>query len=116
MTEQNIFAKIDHLIQTHAVVLFMKGTIKAPMCGFSGMVCQILHRLGVPFEGVNILENPELRQGIKDYTNWPTLPQLYIRGEFIGGADIVREMYQSGELQQLLSTKGIATCPVEDSQ
>src|SRR5687768_5617878 len=100
MTERNIFAEIDHLIQTHAVVLFMKGTPKAPMCGFSSTVCQILDRLGVAFEGINILENPELRQGIKEYTNWPTLPQLYIQGEFIGGADILREMYQSGELQQ----------------
>ena len=84
------------------VVLFMKGTPQFPMCGFSGQVVQILDYLGVPYKGVNVLENDDIRQGIKDYANWPTIPQLYVNGEFVGGADILREMYQSGELQQLL--------------
>lgn len=109
MTDRNVPAEIDQLIQTHPVLLFMKGTAKSPMCGFSGVVCQILDRLGVPVEGINVLDDQELRQAIKEYTNWPTIPQLYIKGEFIGGADIVREMYQSGELKQLLEAKGIAT-------
>lgn len=107
MTDRKIFAEIENKIASSPVVLFMKGTPKLPACGFSGTVCQILERLGVPFEGVNVLENPELRQGIKEFTNWPTIPQLYIKAEFIGGADIVREMYQSGELKQMLSEKGI---------
>jgi monothiol glutaredoxin len=109
MAERNLHAEIDHLIQAHPVILFMKGTAKTPMCGFSGVVCQILDRLGVSFEGINILADAELRQAIKEYTNWPTLPQLYIKGEFVGGADIVREMYHSGELKQLIDAKGIPT-------
>ena len=107
MTDRNIVSEIDQLIEQHPVLLFMKGTASSPMCGFSGVVCQILNRLNVPFEGINIMQDPEMRQGIKDYTNWPTIPQLYIKGEFIGGADIVREMYQSGELQKLLTDKGL---------
>ncbi|MCC7046145.1 MAG: Grx4 family monothiol glutaredoxin, partial [Alphaproteobacteria bacterium] len=80
-----------------------------PQCGFSAAVVGVLTHLGVKFKGINILEDPELRQGIKEFSNWPTIPQLYVKGEFIGGCDIVREMYQSGELQQVLGQKGIAT-------
>ncbi|MHB2169453.1 Grx4 family monothiol glutaredoxin [Alsobacter sp. R-9] len=89
------------------VVLFMKGTPQFPMCGFSGQVVQILDYLGVPYKGINVLEDEAIRQGIKDYANWPTIPQLYVKGEFIGGCDIVREMFQSGELQQHLSENGV---------
>ena len=89
------------------VVLFMKGTPQFPMCGFSGQVVQILDYLGVPYKGVNVLEDEAIRQGIKDYANWPTIPQLYVKGEFIGGCDIVREMFQSGELQQHLADNGV---------
>ncbi|MBI1275893.1 Grx4 family monothiol glutaredoxin [bacterium] len=103
-----IFEQIQSTIDNNDVTLFMKGTADAPMCGFSAMVVDILGRLGVPFKGVNVLEDADLRQGIKDFTNWPTIPQLYIKGEFIGGCDIVREMAQTGELQQLLKDKNIA--------
>jgi monothiol glutaredoxin len=89
------------------VVLFMKGTPQFPMCGFSGQVVQILDYLGVPYKGVNVLENDDIRQGIKDYANWPTIPQLYVKGEFIGGCDIVREMFQSGELHQHMTDNGV---------
>jgi len=89
------------------VVLFMKGTPQFRMCGFSGQVVQILDYLGVPYKGVNVLENDDIRQGIKDYANWPTIPQLYVKGEFIGGCDIVREMFQSGELQQHMTDNGV---------
>jgi monothiol glutaredoxin len=98
---------IDAEVKSNDVLLFMKGTPKMPMCGFSGQVVQILTHLGVPFKGVNILESDELRQGVKDYSNWPTFPQLYVKGEFIGGADITREMFQAGELQSLLKEKGL---------
>ena len=90
------------------VVLFMKGTPQFPMCGFSGQVVQILDYIGVPYKGLNVLENEELRNGIKGYSNWPTIPQLYVKGEFVGGCDIVREMFQAGELQGLLKEKGLA--------
>ncbi len=99
---------IDAEVKANEVVLFMKGTPQFPMCGFSGQVVQILDYLGVPYKGVNVLENDAIRQGIKDYSNWPMIPQLYVKGEFIGGCDITREMFQSGELQQYLSEKGIA--------
>ena len=99
---------IDAQVKSNDVVLFMKGTPAFPQCGFSGQVVQILDYLGVPYAGVNVLESEELRQGIKAYTNWPTIPQLYVKGEFVGGADIVREMFQAGELQQLLDEKGVA--------
>lgn len=102
---RDINAEIQTLIDTNPVIVFIKGTPKLPMCGFSGLVCQILTKLDVPFEGVNILEDAEMRQGIKDFSNWPTIPQLYIKGEFIGGSDIARDMYESGELQELI--KGI---------
>jgi monothiol glutaredoxin len=100
---------IDNEVKANAVVLFMKGTPQFPMCGFSGQVVQILDNLGVVYKGLNVLENDELRQGIKTYSNWPTIPQLYVKGEFVGGCDIIREMFQSGELQSLLNNKGVAT-------
>lgn len=103
----NVRDLIDNEVKTNPVVLFMKGTPEAPQCGFSGRVTQILNHLGVKFKGVNVLASDELRQGIKDYTNWPTVPQLYVKGEFVGGCDIVTEMFQSGELQHHLGEKGI---------
>lgn len=99
---------IDNEIKSNDIVLFMKGTPDFPMCGFSGQVVQILNHLGVSFKGINVLEDEGIRQGIKEYSSWPTIPQLYVKGEFIGGSDIAREMFQSGELQQLFSEKGIA--------
>ena len=98
---------IDNEVKGNDVVLFMKGTPQFPMCGFSAQVVQILDHLGVTYKGVNVLESDDLRQGIKDYSNWPTIPQLYVKGEFVGGCDIVREMFQAGELQQLLKEKGV---------
>ena len=100
---------IDNEVKGSQVVLFMKGTPQFPMCGFSGQVVQILDNLGVAYKGLNVLDNDELRQGIKTYSNWPTIPQLYVKGEFVGGCDIIREIFQSGELQSLLKDKGIAT-------
>jgi monothiol glutaredoxin len=99
---------IDSELQSNDVVLFMKGTPDAPMCGFSSRVVQILDHLGARYKGINVLESGELRQGIKDYSNWPTIPQLYVKGEFIGGCDIVSEMFQSGELKTLLAEKAPA--------
>ncbi len=99
--------RIDQEVKSNDVVLFMKGTPQFPMCGFSGQVTQILNYLGVSYKGVNVLEDGDVRQGIKDYSNWPTIPQLYVKGEFVGGSDITREMFQSGELQQMLTEKGI---------
>ncbi len=96
-----IFENIQNTIDAHEVVLFMKGTAKIPMCGFSGFVSQVLQHLDVPFHDVNVLDDPEIRQGIKDFTDWPTIPQLYVKGEFIGGADIIKEMFESGELREL---------------
>ena len=104
----NIHTTIDTTVKTNDVVLFMKGTVDAPMCGFSGRSVQILQNLGVAFADVNVLASEEMRNGIKEYTNWPTIPQLYVKGEFIGGADIMMEMFQSGELKQLMADKGIA--------
>jgi monothiol glutaredoxin len=101
--------EIKKTIEGNDVVLFMKGSKKMPQCGFSSQVVQILNHLGVEFADVNVLADEEVRQGIKDFSNWPTIPQLYIKQEFIGGCDITREMYQSGELQQLLADKGIKT-------
>ena len=99
--------RIDDLVKTNEVLLFMKGTASFPMCGFSGRAIQILKACGVDpkaVKTVNVLEDPEIRAGIKDYSQWPTIPQLYVKGEFIGGSDIMMEMYQSGELQQVLGT------------
>lgn len=106
MSEINGF--IANEVQNNDVVLFMKGTPDFPQCGFSGQVVQILDYLGVDYKGINILTSDELRQGIKDYSSWPTIPQLYVKGEFIGGCDIVREMFQAGELQDVLTQKGIS--------
>jgi monothiol glutaredoxin len=99
---------IDSQVKSNDVVLFMKGTPTFPQCGFSGQVVQILDYLGVTYSGVNVLESDELRQGIKSFSDWPTIPQLYVKGEFVGGADIIREMFQAGELKSLLETKGVA--------
>jgi monothiol glutaredoxin len=99
---------IENEVKSNDVVLFMKGTPQFPMCGFSGQVVQILDHVGVSYKGLNVLDSDELRQGIKEFSNWPTIPQLYVKGEFVGGCDIVREMFQSQELQSLLSEKGIA--------
>jgi len=98
---------IENEVKSNDVVVFMKGTPQFPMCGFSGQVVQILDYLGVSYKGLNVLESDELRQGIKDYSNWPTIPQIYVKGEFVGGCDIVREMFQANELQKFLKDKGI---------
>ena len=100
--------RIQQQITSDDVVLYMKGTPVFPQCGFSARVVQILSHIGVPFKGVNVLEDAEIREGIKTYANWPTIPQLYVQGEFVGGCDIVMEMYQAGELQTLMKDKGIA--------
>ena len=99
---------IDNEVKSNEVVLFMKGTPQFPMCGFSGQVVQILDHLGVTYKGLNVLDSEELRNAIKAYSNWPTIPQLYVKGEFVGGCDIVREMFQAGELQQTFKEKGVA--------
>jgi len=98
---------IAKTIADHAVVLFMKGVPDQPQCGFSAVTVQILDHLGVDFVGVNVLQSDDLRQGIKSFSDWPTIPQLYVKGEFVGGSDIVREMFQSGELKPLLVEKGV---------
>ena len=99
---------IDNEVKGNDVVLFMKGTPQFPQCGFSGQVVQILDHLGVTYKGLNVLESDDLRNGIKNYSNWPTIPQLYVKGEFVGGCDIVREMFEGGELKEFLAEKGIA--------
>jgi monothiol glutaredoxin len=98
---------LQSIVDKNDVVLFMKGTPNFPQCGFSGQLVQILGYLDIPYEHVNCLENDDIRQGIKDFSSWPTIPQLYIKGEFLGGCDIVREMFQSGELVTALTEKGI---------
>ncbi|MCQ9154401.1 Grx4 family monothiol glutaredoxin [Acidomonas methanolica] len=105
---QPIFQHIQHQIDTHPVMLFMKGDKLFPQCGFSARVVQILTHLGVPFETENVLTSADLRQGLKEFSQWPTIPQLYVKGEFIGGCDIVTDMFQSGELESLFTEKGIA--------
>jgi monothiol glutaredoxin len=99
--------RIKSDIETNDIVLFMKGTPGMPQCGFSATVVQILDHVGVKYKGVNVLADPEIRQGIKDFSNWPTIPQLYVKGEFVGGCDIVREMFESGELRPFMVEKGI---------
>lgn len=101
------FDQIREDISSHDIVLYMKGNAQFPMCGFSAAVVQILNALDVNFKAVDVLKDSELREGIKSFTNWPTIPQLYVKGEFVGGCDIVREMYETGELQQLLVDKGL---------
>ena len=98
---------INNEIKSNEVCLFMKGTPDAPQCGFSMAVSNILKNLNVKFEGVNVLSSDELRQGIKDFTDWPTIPQLYVKGEFVGGCDIVKEMFEKGELKKLLESKSL---------
>ena len=112
MTDNPVFERIKQDISANDVVLFMKGTPVFPQCGFSAAVVQALSHLGVKFKGINVLEDPGLRQGVKSYTNWPTIPQLYVKGEFVGGCDIVREMFQTGELQELLHSHGVDAQPV----
>lgn len=107
MMSNPVFDQIQQDINGNDVVLYMKGTKTLPQCGFSAAVVQILSMTGVEFKDINVLDDMEVREGIKQFTNWPTIPQLYVKGEFIGGCDIVREMYESGELQQLLADKGI---------
>lgn len=102
MNKNKTFDFINEQISTNEVVLFMKGTADFPQCGFSAMVVGILQTLGLKFKDINVLENPDLRQGIKDFADWPTIPQLYIAGEFVGGCDIVREMFETGELSNLI--------------
>ncbi len=104
MTAQDM---IRDTVATNDVVLFMKGTKAMPQCGFSSRVAGVLNYMGVEFADVNVLADPEIRQGIKDFSDWPTVPQLYVKGEFVGGCDIVTEMYQSGELETLLTEKGV---------
>lgn len=107
MNENAVFTRIRHEIEDNPVVLFMKGTPMFPQCGFSAAVVQVLTQLGVKFKGVDVLSDPSLREGIKQFTNWPTIPQLYVKGEFVGGCDIIREMHETGELQQLFSEKQV---------
>jgi monothiol glutaredoxin len=109
MTTNPVFKQIEDLLNTHDVVLFMKGTPERPACGFSSVVTHILRMHGVSYHGVNILEDPELRQGIKDFANWPTIPQVYVKAEFIGGCDILREMHETGELAELFKQKQVKT-------
>ena len=104
----NISERIGEIVKNNDIVLFMKGTALFPQCGFSSRAVAILDHLGVPFETVDVLQDAEIRQGIKDYSDWPTVPQLYVKGEFVGGSDIMMEMFQAGELQQLLEEKQIA--------
>ena len=103
-----VFERIQKDIDENDVVLFMKGEAAFPQCGFSALVVQVLSQLGISFKDVNVLEDNDIREGIKEFSNWPTIPQLYVKGEFVGGCDITREMYEAGELQQLLDDKGIA--------
>jgi monothiol glutaredoxin len=105
--ENVVFERIKKEINGNDIVLFMKGNAVFPQCGFSSLVVQILSQLGVSFKDINVLEDDEIRQGIKDFTDWPSIPQLYVKGEFVGGCDIIREMYESGELKEAMTSKGI---------
>jgi len=107
MSENPVFDQIKQETADNSVVLFMKGTPVFPQCGFSSQVVQILSHLAVKFKGVDVLADPSLREGIKEYSSWPTVPQLYVDGEFVGGCDIVREMFESGELQEFLKSKNL---------
>ncbi|MBI3516109.1 MAG: Grx4 family monothiol glutaredoxin [Proteobacteria bacterium] len=109
MTDHTVADRIKRDVADNDVVLYMKGTPVFPQCGFSAAVVQVLTHLGVKFKGIDVLADPSLRQGIKEFSNWPTVPQLYVKGEFVGGCDIVREMFETGELNELLSTRGVAT-------
>ena len=107
MTETNVNEQIKQGIDENEVMLFMKGSPVFPQCGFSSMVVQILSHLGVKFGSTDVLQDDGIRQGIKEFSNWPTIPQLYVKGEFVGGSDIIREMFESGELAELLQSKGV---------
>ena len=109
MSEPQVFDRIRDEIGKNDVLLFMKGTPVFPQCGFSAAVVEVLSELGVKFHGVNILVDPELRDGIKQFSQWPTIPQLYVKGEFVGGCDIVREMFETRELAELLATRSVTT-------
>lgn len=109
--DTHVADRIRQEIQSNDIVLFMKGTPVFPQCGFSAAVVQVLSHLGVKFNGIDVLQDPGLRQGIKEFSDWPTVPQLYVKGEFVGGCDIIREMFQAGELQSLLQEKGIEAQP-----
>ncbi len=107
MSESAVIERIKNDISDTEVVLFMQGTPVFPQCGFSAAVVQALSNLGVRFKGIDVLQDPELREGIKQFSQWPTIPQLYVKGEFVGGCDIIREMYESGELTEMFNTQGI---------
>ena len=111
MLDDALKARIDEEISTEPVVLFMKGTPVFPQCGFSAAVVGVLSHLGIKFRGINVLEDNSIREGIKAYSDWPTIPQLYVKGEFVGGCDIIREMYESGELAEMFQTHGIDARP-----
>lgn len=107
MSENPVFDRIKDYVSKDDVVLFMKGTPIFPQCGFSSVVSQVLSHVGVDFESYNVLEDMDIREGIKAYSDWPTIPQLYVKGEFVGGCDIVKEMFETGELQQLFADQGL---------
>ena len=109
MASNIVFDRIKQDVTSNPVVLYMKGTPVFPQCGFSAAVVQILTELGVKFKGIDVLTDPEIRQGIKEFSSWPTIPQLYVKGEFVGGCDIIREMFETGELKDLLTNSGIET-------
>ena len=109
--DDTVAERIKTELSENDVVVFMKGTPVFPQCGFSAAVVQVLTHMGVKFKGIDVLQDPGLRQGVKDFTTWPTIPQLYVKGEFVGGCDIVREMFQSGELQELLDSQGVEAQP-----
>jgi monothiol glutaredoxin len=111
MNDNPVFDRIRGDVEENDVVLFMKGTPVFPQCGFSAATVQALTLLGVKFKGIDVLQDPGLRDGIKEFSSWPTIPQLYIKGEFVGGCDIIREMYETGELSELLNSSGIETQP-----
>jgi monothiol glutaredoxin len=113
MTDNPVFERIKQDIADNDVVLYMKGTPVFPQCGFSAAVVQVLSHIGVRFKGIDILADPELREGIKVYSSWPTIPQLYVKGEFVGGCDIVREMFETGELTELFTSNGVDTTPAD---
>ncbi|HEX9461667.1 MAG TPA: Grx4 family monothiol glutaredoxin [Alphaproteobacteria bacterium] len=106
--DATVTERIKNDVASNDVVLFMKGSPVFPQCGFSAAVVQVLTHLGVKFKGIDVLQDPSIRQGVKEFSSWPTIPQLYVKGEFVGGCDIVREMFETGELQQLLQDKGVA--------
>ncbi len=107
MSDTSVIDRIQSEIDENSVVLFMKGSPMMPQCGFSAAVAQALTQMEVKFKGIDVLADEELRQGIKEFSSWPTIPQLYVKGEFVGGSDIVREMYENGELKELLDNKGV---------